>query len=422
MNATLRSRARLAGFTLVEIMIGLLIGVIGIVVIMQVFAVSEGYKRTATSGTDAQVNGSIALYLLEREIRLAGYGMNSLVNTGCTSVVVWNNSSGTSASLRMVPFEINPAGIPAGDAGSDVILVAYGTSDSFVSGVPANQPSGSSSNFKISQNREGFNNGDLVIGVQPGGGPGGATSCAMHELTGVPGTHGNCGTAPAGQSDVLNHSTGQYKNPNNDCKMTTPTWNKSGSMSDPAGNPIPALSSAGGGQLFNLGALPQIKVYAIRSGNLTSCDMLNSDCTDAANYEVMVNDIVSMRALYGKDTAGAPVAGSSLPGDGKVETWSRAALATGDDVSRTLAAAIEITSRSALKEKPSSGTTCDTTADATRPDKGDNMDWYEPYKAGSDGTIDGAQIDLTAAGTDWKCYRYKLFQTSIPLRNMIWRP
>ena len=76
------SLLRHAGFTLVEIMIGLLIGVIGIVVIMQVFAVSEGFKRTATSGTDAQVNGSVALYLLQRDIRLAGYGLNTFVSAG----------------------------------------------------------------------------------------------------------------------------------------------------------------------------------------------------------------------------------------------------------------------------------------------------------------------------------------------------
>ena len=78
--------ARSAGFTLVEILIGLLIGVIGIVVIMQTFAVSEGYKRSATTGSDAQVNGGMALYLIEREVRLAGYGLNQLMSNGCQSI------------------------------------------------------------------------------------------------------------------------------------------------------------------------------------------------------------------------------------------------------------------------------------------------------------------------------------------------
>ena len=45
------------GFTLVELMVGVLIGLIGTVVIFQVFAVSEGQKRTTTGGSDAQQNG-----------------------------------------------------------------------------------------------------------------------------------------------------------------------------------------------------------------------------------------------------------------------------------------------------------------------------------------------------------------------------
>ena len=45
-------RLRRAGFTLIEVMIALLIGVIGIVVMMQTFAVSEGFKRPATSEAD----------------------------------------------------------------------------------------------------------------------------------------------------------------------------------------------------------------------------------------------------------------------------------------------------------------------------------------------------------------------------------
>lgn len=413
------SFARRAGFTLVEIMIGLLIGVIGIVVIMQVFAVSEGFKRTATSGTDAQVNGGLALYLLQRDIRLAGYGLNALVPLGCTSVVVWNDTAGTSVNMRLVPFEINPAGIPAGDANSDVILVAYGSSDNFVGGVPADQAN-ATDNFNISVNRDGFRAGDLVVGVQPGGGPGGTTSCVMHELTGVPGANGACG-APTG-GNVLFHATGTYLSANSACGSVTATHNRSTAITDPGGNAAPALVSANGGLLYDLGGAPQVKVYAVRGGSLTSCDVVNTDCTNAANYVVLVDNIVSMRALYGQDYVGSPPVGSTALGDGVLDRWSRAPLAAASDVSRTLAVAIEITARSGLKEKPRTGTTCDTTPNAARPDLGQTQDWYQPYVALASGSLAGAQIDLSTVSTDWQCYRYKLFQTSVPLRNLIWRP
>ena len=42
-------------------MVGLLIGMLAVILIMQVFANSEGSKRTTTGGDDAQINGSIVL-------------------------------------------------------------------------------------------------------------------------------------------------------------------------------------------------------------------------------------------------------------------------------------------------------------------------------------------------------------------------
>ena len=160
------SLARSAGFTLVEVMIGLLIGVIGIIVIMQTFAVSEGYRRTTTSGTDAQVNGAIAMYIMQNELRTAGFNMQPFHVIGCTSMIVWYNNLGKSLNLRWVPVEINPAGIPAGDANTDVISITYGNADTDVIGVPATQ-NASIDPFQITKNWHGYRNGDFIVGVLP---------------------------------------------------------------------------------------------------------------------------------------------------------------------------------------------------------------------------------------------------------------
>ena len=73
MHLTTRQQA---GFSLVEVMAGLLIGLVTTVVIFQVLAVSEGYKRTATGGSEAVQSGAVSLYLLERDIRQAGAGLD----------------------------------------------------------------------------------------------------------------------------------------------------------------------------------------------------------------------------------------------------------------------------------------------------------------------------------------------------------
>ena len=72
-----------AGFTLVEIMVGLAIGMLATIVIMQVLSVFETQKRTTTGTADAQTNGNIALYNIERELQMAGY---SLIPVGLPSV------------------------------------------------------------------------------------------------------------------------------------------------------------------------------------------------------------------------------------------------------------------------------------------------------------------------------------------------
>ena len=58
-------------------MVGMVISLIGVIIIFQVFSVSEGIKRTTISGGDAQQNGAAALFVMEHALREAGYGMNS---------------------------------------------------------------------------------------------------------------------------------------------------------------------------------------------------------------------------------------------------------------------------------------------------------------------------------------------------------
>ncbi len=425
MNArSLASRARQAGFTIVEIMIGMLIGLIGIVVIMQVFAVSEGFKRTATSGTDAQINGGIALYILEREIRNAGFGLNPLLPLGCMTVRIWDSSTGTGRNQLLVPFEIanvGALGLPAPDANTDVLMVAYGSADSAVEAVQVNQLVDATSDFQVYGDREGFRSGDLVVGVQPGAGPGGTAQCTMHELTKVPGAAGNCTQGvPAGGADKLEHGVAAYKNSAIQCTSVVPYRNKAGGVTD-AGNVVVArLQFVNGARLVNLGGKVVIKVFAIRGGNLTVCEWIANNCTNAANYEVVANDIVSMRAVYGEDFDGS-LTPATINGDGIVDQWSRTAHTTTNQVSRTMAVGVQITARSGLKEKPTSGTTCDATTNFARPDKAMTLDWYDQYKPVV-GSLGGAAIDLSATSADWSCYRYKLFQTTVPIRNVIWRP
>src|SRR3989442_3725275 len=78
-----RHRVSGHGFSMVELLVAMLIGLIGMIIIFQVFQVSEGIKRSTTSGGDAQQNGVIALYTIEREFKNAGMGFHDTRFFGC---------------------------------------------------------------------------------------------------------------------------------------------------------------------------------------------------------------------------------------------------------------------------------------------------------------------------------------------------
>ena len=61
---------RQRGVSLIELMVGVVIGLIAVLVIYQTFAVAEGVKRQTISAGDAQKTGMIATYLLGAELSL----------------------------------------------------------------------------------------------------------------------------------------------------------------------------------------------------------------------------------------------------------------------------------------------------------------------------------------------------------------
>ena len=69
-----RAHPRHRGFGLVEIMVGLMIGLIAVLVIYQVYNVSEGFKRNTTALGEAQQAGLFSTFVLGMEIANAGAG------------------------------------------------------------------------------------------------------------------------------------------------------------------------------------------------------------------------------------------------------------------------------------------------------------------------------------------------------------
>lgn len=336
------------GFTLVEVMVAMVIGMIGLIVMMQVFSVAEGQRRTTTGSGDAQSNGAIALYALQRDIRQGGYGFNALNAMGCPLTLP---APASRTLTQLAPVVIN-SDVPAGDANSDTLLVTYG-------------------------NNEGPPEGDVVTAING-------------ELIAV--------------STAINYSTNQWvvaapAAPLNGCALTL-------AQVTAVAAPNIAIAASGavdGGTLFNLGGNPRILAYAVRAGNLTVCDYRLADCgadctaldgTCSASWVPIANDIVSLRAEYGH--ASTAVSG--------VDSWNKTTPADANQATlaclwaRTPALRIAVVARN------------------SQVDRG-QLTAAAPTWAGSGS--DETDIDLSARA-NWQNYRYKVFETVIPLRNLPW--
>lgn len=336
---------RSGGFSLVEIMVALVIGMLSMIVMLQVFALFEGQKRTTTGGDDAQNNGAIALYGLQRDVRQSGYGVSALDLVGCNVLLR------TGITLNaMAPTTINHASIPAGDANTDTVLVVYG-------------------------NANGAAEGDGITAQ---------TATAIYAVQ-----------APSSFS-LADRVIAEPQSRPSPCNLTLATVQPDAITSDSNVNVSPGMLGVANGKLYNLGQMPKVQVYAIRNGNLTVCDYMVNDCGAAANvaplnstvWVPIANDIVSMRAQYGRDTTAVM--------DGVVDTYDQTTPTTGCGWVKISALRLVLVARNGQPEK-----TAVTTAAPT---------WV------------GGTINLTAstvpAGFTWQNFRYKVFQTAIPLRNI----
>jgi type IV pilus assembly protein PilW len=54
------------GFTLIEVLVGLGIGLIGVVLMFRMVALWDTHSRSAIAGSDTQVSGTLAMFSLER--------------------------------------------------------------------------------------------------------------------------------------------------------------------------------------------------------------------------------------------------------------------------------------------------------------------------------------------------------------------
>ncbi len=350
------------GFSMVEIMVAVAIALIGVIVIFQVMSIWEERKRTTSSGSDAQVAGTIAMFNLDRDLRLAGIGIGLSGQLGCL-VQAYDTGRPTPAFT----FNLYPLRIVDGASGApDEIQVFYGSSATMAA---SQQFTTSTAISKKTIGRGGFNKGDLVLVTNAVSSA--AADCALVEITGNT------------NADALSvdHGTGAYVN--------YLGQNVTARYNNPAGTGVTFSS----GFLYNLGPAnltagttvtpPRWNTWAIQSNNTLAWN----DSLHATSWFEVSEGIVDLQAEYGVDANN-----DNMIADAE---WTTT---TPTDWTKVRAVRVGLLARSQQYEKLA------VTASAPT--------WFG-----------GAFVMANLAdGTSWQNYRYRVYEKVIPLRNSIWGP
>ena len=369
------------GLSLIEILVGVVIGLVGVLAIFQTVAIWDRHTQTTSSGGDAQVAGTLGLFNIERDFKQSGHGFSEapMPVMGC-DVRAFDN-----LSARAFNFPLRPIDIVVGAAGApDQINVVSGSSSFFVEGQDFLSSSPTS---KTLRRRGGFKPGDLVLIADAGGALPGSANCRLGEIT------------ADNDPDMLTVSHALTVN-------YTPFGAPARDSRFDAAQAVPPFVYVGG-SLFNLGPLPQIVSWQIVNNRaLTRTDFLLSPGPGST----IADGVINLKAEFFVDLNNNTRvdAGEWLP-----------AVPAGTSWKRVLAVRVALLVRSRQFERGrDSGSTAQAAVTPAEPTY-----FGGPFVMTN---VNGAADAFTGAGANtpdpnnWRFYRYRVYERIIPLKNMLW--
>ncbi|HET7527697.1 MAG TPA: PilW family protein, partial [Burkholderiaceae bacterium] len=346
---------RQRGMTLVELMVALLLGLVTTYFISQVFAVAEGQKRTATFGTDAQVNGQVALYTLRRHIMAAGYGVVSAPSAlGCPITGHYGSGGSTVPPqiTALAPLVITPG--TSASAPSDTVTMMTSTKPSFSTPIKVKAPHDSTDAYAsfviVDGSSDGVKEGDTILAVPTNWDA--TTKCLLLTVK---------------QDTSAPNTTLSRLNIPHVASPSASSWNNTTSADWPTGG------FQAGALLLNFGNPRQMNFYVDGDNFKVDTWQQNIGGTESLN-----TGIVLLKALYGRDT----------DGNGTVDVYDTTTPATNADWRNVLSVRFVMVARSGQREKDEV-----TTAEPTWNAAGSAAVTYNKYPGATTTCAAGAACD-----------------------------
>jgi type IV pilus assembly protein PilW len=385
-RSSARSHREQRGFGLIEIMVGVVIGLIAVLVIYQVYAVAEGFKRNTTAAGEAQQNGLFSTFLLGMEIGNSGAG----IAVAAQDLASCPDPGGAmpqrfAQSFRPIPVLITDGG---DSATSDSFVVNYSMATTLANSALFTGNAAPGATFPV-QSPGGFHIDDLVVGISAPTAPG--SPCASSRVTAV--------SAPDANGIVTITQTPLF----------------------PAGG----IDFFGSSVLLNMGPCNRAQKiqYSVNNGVLYSTPLLDTsgaNCGNLANPLIpnpLASNILVMKVEYGID--------SDLDPKRLLDTWVQASAAPWDPatllpapvttINQIKAVRIGIIVQSDQFDKNLAGFTG---GDYVSGDYNWVLfDCAAANKANCPGRLTGSVPATVSPAGNW---RFRKYETVIPLRNEIW--
>lgn len=345
------------GFSLVELLIGLIIGLLATLAVSNAFTQFEQRKRNVSGGADAQTNGNLALYYIQRDAQNAGFALPTFKNDPSP----FDCANTTTITQDAVSINLSPIIITEGGNTRDTINVRYGNAAN--GGAFISDLSGTIAAPQFKTTLFGCLAGDVVL-LQN------ATKCSLGRLQ----------TNPAVNSG----------------NTTLSVANLTGNMTDADIGLNAHVACLGDWNQYQFAVNNNFEMS--RTGGFQS----GAKFPDSAASPI-VSDIVALQAQYGI---------SADLTTNQVSSWVDATNDFGPTMTvanrnRIKAIRVAVVARDGGLQKNNVSQACNGTAVGLR-----NVCIWS-------GDDTPSNVDLSGIA-NWQRYRYRVYETAIPLRNVLW--
>lgn len=352
---------RQQGLSLIELMIGLLLGLLIVTVACGTLSFFDSQRRTSQAGNASSNAGILAAYLLQRDVQNAGIGLMNTTQLACSQLNLYSQGVVRANGAALAPVSI----VDGGAQGSDSTTVFF--AGSVLGAAPVQLTRGlmnATDNLYVN-NTSGFTVGDVVLVADSSV----DNPCTIAQISAM--------TAVGGNEFALSRTS---------------------SAAYPFNAPTPAASFAKvplymeGSVIIKTGTAPTWRRYAMQNNQLSVTDLVTGTTVQVAD------NVVSLQAQYGvtNGTASAITRWVSATNE-----W---AAPTPTMITSIRAIRVAIVTRSPRKEGLlDANKKCATTTAAP-------MLWPD---------ADAPQLNLSGTA-DWQCYRYQVYRTTMPLKNLVW--